>query len=79
MAGAEADPRIAKVAFARLFGDEVDCYMRKYELVLGRRSKSTALDVCLGETRPPPPWLEAQPLRCGSFSCFYALCIQGKV
>ena len=37
------------MGIARLVGTNVDHTMRKYEIVLGRRSKSTDLDVVLGD------------------------------
>lgn len=43
------DPRIAKSGFALLKGQDMEYYVKKYELVLGRNSKSTNLDVVLGE------------------------------
>jgi hypothetical protein len=43
------DPRLAKCGFAKLVGPDVELYMRKYELTIGRKSKSTALDVVLGD------------------------------
>lgn len=43
------DPRLKRVGFAKLVGENVDHIMRKYEIVLGRRSKATALDVVLGD------------------------------
>lgn len=49
---ASDDPRLErlqKAGFARLVGLGVDHTMRKFEIVLGRRSKSTDLDVVLGD------------------------------
>jgi hypothetical protein len=43
------DPRLQKCGFAKLQGEDVEFYFKKYEIILGRRSKSTALDVVLGE------------------------------
>lgn len=34
-----SDPRLQKVGFAKLLGDGVEYYIRKYEIVLGRKSK----------------------------------------
>ena len=44
------DPRIQRVGFARLVGNDLDYLMRKYEITLGRRSKNSTLDVILGDT-----------------------------
>jgi hypothetical protein len=40
-AGAEGspDPRFEKVGFAKLLGDGLEYFIRKYEIVMGRRSK----------------------------------------
>ncbi|KAK9805125.1 hypothetical protein WJX72_000415 [[Myrmecia] bisecta] len=43
------DPRIPKCGFAKLQGEGVEFYFQKYEAWIGRRSKSTALDVVLGD------------------------------
>jgi len=43
------DPRIQQCGFAKLVGDDFEYYMRKYEINLGRKSKTTELDVVLGE------------------------------
>lgn len=43
------DSRIEQCGFCKLEGDTVDeFYAKRYEVVLGRRSKSTRLDVVLG-------------------------------
>jgi len=43
------DPRISRIAFAKLQGDGFEYFVRKYEVLLGRKSKSTELDIVLGE------------------------------
>lgn len=45
----EDDPRLAKCGFAKLQGEGIEVYVRKYTIYLGRKSKSTNLDVVLGE------------------------------
>ena len=43
------DSRIARCGFCKLEGDVVDeFFCQRYEIVMGRRSKSTRLDVVLG-------------------------------
>lgn len=43
------DPRIARCGFCRLEGDGgLDFFAQRYEIALGRKSKSTHLDVVLG-------------------------------
>lgn len=42
------DPRISRVAYAKLEGDGFEYFVRKYEVLLGRKSKSTELDIVLG-------------------------------
>lgn len=42
------DPRISRIAFAKLQGDGFEYFVRKYEVLLGRKSKSTELDIVLG-------------------------------
>ena len=42
------DSRLSKCAFAKLLGDDLEYYIRKYEVILGRKNKSTELDVILG-------------------------------
>eukprot|EP00877_Chromochloris_zofingiensis_P010598 jgi/Chrzof1/5792/Cz16g16020.t1 len=46
---ASDDPRLDRCGFAKLVGDGVEYHIKKYEVMLGRRSKSTALDVVLGD------------------------------
>ncbi|GMH39980.1 hypothetical protein BSKO_07884 [Bryopsis sp. KO-2023] len=46
---ADDDPRLAKCGFAKLQGDGFEFFMRKYEIGLGRKSKSNSLDVVLGD------------------------------
>lgn len=43
------DPRLGRVAFAKLQGDGLEYFIRKYEVLLGRKSKSTELDIVLGD------------------------------
>ena len=43
------DPRISRVAYAKLQGDGFEYFVRKYEVLLGRKSKSTELDIVLGK------------------------------
>ncbi|KAK9790762.1 hypothetical protein WJX73_008037 [Symbiochloris irregularis] len=44
------DPRIARCGFCRLEGDGgLDFFAQRYEIALGRKSKSTHLDVVLGD------------------------------
>ncbi|DBB04401.1 hypothetical protein WJX77_002015 [Trebouxia sp. C0004] len=43
------DPRLGRVAFAKLQGDGLEYFVRKYEVWLGRKSKSTELDIVLGD------------------------------
>lgn len=45
----KSDPRLAKVAYAKIIGDGIEVYVRKLEIMIGRNSKSTTLDVILGE------------------------------
>lgn len=42
------DPRLGRVAYAKLQGDGLEYFIRKYEVFLGRKSKSTELDIVLG-------------------------------
>ena len=48
------DPRLGRVAFAKLQGDGLEYFIRKYEVLLGRKSKSTELDIVLGENFSAP-------------------------
>ena len=45
------DPRVALCGFCKLEGDGLDFVSKRYEVTLGRRSKTTPLDVVLGERR----------------------------
>ncbi len=45
------DERIEKSGFALLKGENFEVYVKKYVVELGRRSKSTQLDVVLGEAQ----------------------------
>ena len=40
---------VPKVGFCKLWGDGIEHYAKKYEIVIGRRSKTTVLDVVIGE------------------------------
>lgn len=42
------DPRINQVGFAKLLGDGIEVNAKKYEIVIGRHSKSSIVDVVLG-------------------------------
>lgn len=60
---ASDDPRIVRCGFCKLEGDVVDeFFCKRYEIVLGRRSKSTRLDVVLGEYAPASSasWISKQ-------------------
>eukprot|EP00887_Chlorella_sp_A99_P003413 scaffold7.g3413.t1 len=46
---APADPRLERVGFARLLGEGIDFVVRKYEVTLGRKSKSNKSDCVLGD------------------------------
>jgi hypothetical protein len=43
------DPRIEKVGFAKVVGEGIELYSKKYDILIGRRSKTTTVDVVLGE------------------------------
>jgi hypothetical protein len=43
-----SDPRLQKVAFAKLLGPDIEYYVKKYETVFGRPSKAP-LDVTLSK------------------------------
>lgn len=43
------DPRLQRCGFAKLVGEGVEVFVRKFEIVMGRNSKSTTLDVVLGD------------------------------
>ncbi|GAX81600.1 hypothetical protein CEUSTIGMA_g9028.t1 [Chlamydomonas eustigma] len=43
------DPRIQKVAYAKLLGEGIEVFIRKLEITLGRTTKSMPLDVVLGD------------------------------
>ncbi|EIE18840.1 hypothetical protein COCSUDRAFT_45003 [Coccomyxa subellipsoidea C-169] len=43
------DPRIDQVGFAKLLGDGFELCAKKYEIVIGRHSKSSTVDVVLGD------------------------------
>lgn len=46
---ADMDARVKRCGFARLYGEEVDYIVRKYDILLGRKSKASAVDVVLGD------------------------------
>lgn len=46
---ADMDARVKRCGFARLHGEEVDYIVRKYDILLGRKSKASAVDVVLGD------------------------------
>eukprot|EP00884_Botryococcus_braunii_P003704 jgi/Botrbrau1/13334/Bobra.0334s0010.1 len=43
------DARLAKVGFVKLEGPGIEFYAKKYEIIIGRKSKSANLDVVLGD------------------------------
>lgn len=43
------DSRVQKVGFCKLKGDGIEHFAQKYEIQIGRKSKSTALDVAIGQ------------------------------
>lgn len=43
------DPRLEKCGFAKLLGEGYEFFVKKYEVTMGRKSKSTALDIVLGD------------------------------
>lgn len=43
------DPRLDRIGFAKLHGEGIEVYAKKYEVIIGRRSKSTNLDIVLGD------------------------------
>lgn len=49
MVVAADDPRLQQCGFAKLEGEHVHHIMRKYEIILGRKSKSKDTDVVLGD------------------------------
>ncbi|CAL8463819.1 g3353 [Coccomyxa elongata] len=44
------DHRIKQIGFAKLLGEDLELYAKKYEIVIGRKSKSSVVDVVLGDT-----------------------------
>ena len=42
------DSRLERCGFCKLYGPELEFYSRRYDIQIGRRSKSTKLDVVLG-------------------------------
>ena len=45
------DPRLERCGFCKLYGPELEFYSKRYDIQIGRRSKSTKLDVVLGGAR----------------------------
>ncbi|KAK9826146.1 hypothetical protein WJX81_000241 [Elliptochloris bilobata] len=43
------DPRLERCGFCKLYGPELEFYSKRYDIQIGRRSKSTKLDVVLGD------------------------------
>ncbi|GLI69422.1 hypothetical protein VaNZ11_014031 [Volvox africanus] len=44
------DPRLARCGFAKLQGDGIEFFVRKYEITMGRTSKNSTLDLILGDS-----------------------------
>ncbi len=42
------DPRIEQIGFAKLLGEDLELYAKKYDIIIGRKSKSSVVDVVLG-------------------------------
>lgn len=63
------DPRLGRVAYAKLQGDGLEYFVRKYEVLLGRKSKSTELDIVLGASPKNPPPAAAPSTFFMSLSC----------
>ena len=49
-AAPQEDELLQRCGFAKLYGDDLEYFVRKYEITLGRRSNSTSLDVVLGNS-----------------------------
>lgn len=45
------DPRLPRVGFAHLYGASVDYVVRKYDVLIGRSSKTSTVDVMLGDVK----------------------------
>lgn len=46
---ASDDPRMKRVGFCKLLGENIEHYAQKYEINIGRKSKASNLDVVIGE------------------------------
>ncbi len=46
------DHRIKQIGFAKLLGEDLELYAKRYEIVIGRKSKSSVVDVVLGALCP---------------------------
>lgn len=46
---AHDDPRLKEVGFAKLVGGDISYVMRKYDIILGRKSKQDNVDLVLGD------------------------------
>ena len=74
------DPRVGRVAFAKLQGEGLEYFIRKYEVLLGRKSKSTELDIVLGKctmllvNMPSRQLLDMQPVCRRQHEHFPAAC-----
>ncbi|GLC40036.1 hypothetical protein PLESTB_001517700 [Pleodorina starrii] len=44
------DPRLVRCGFAKLQGDGIEFFVRKYEITIGRTSKNSTLDLILGDS-----------------------------
>ncbi|EFJ46772.1 hypothetical protein VOLCADRAFT_92922 [Volvox carteri f. nagariensis] len=44
------DPRLARCGFAKLQGEGIEFFIRKYEITMGRTSKNSTLDLILGDS-----------------------------
>ncbi|GIL74672.1 hypothetical protein Vretimale_2312 [Volvox reticuliferus] len=44
------DPRLARCGFAKLQGEGIEFFVRKYEITMGRTSKNSTLDLILGDS-----------------------------
>lgn len=54
------DPRLERCGFCKLHGPDFEFFSKRYDIQIGRRSKSAKLDVVLGALPVPPsssaPW-----------------------
>lgn len=44
------DPRLQRCGFAKLQGEGIEFFMRRYEITMGRNSKNSTLDLILGDS-----------------------------